>query len=373
MPKLVSEISQGGSSERSVDGGTSADVRTRNWKIILNHPNEAYDIAEAIGVVVGDRHPVSFNLPCVSISERADGDSRVVRVVTATYRTTPGDADTGDGGGGGGGGNLSAPNIRPARFSITSSLIEVPAMEWRKIGQVWEPINPNRPFGNGEMQEGLGGVEEVLTPGTFDRIDGVTKLVPVINISIEQFDNLPTSRLDDAGKVNNDKFKFLGLDVEKYTCMLRNISVRPHVETWGRNIYRGFMRSYEFSIKTHGGWVVDQILEGFSVINNRLGDDDVDGNALSLEHTADGFIKEPRELAAGTQLQKVRASVLISSKSGGSMQRPSSMPVALNEDGTPRNVTTQEPPVLRRRYLVQGDANFGDNFANMGVRINEII
>lgn len=371
MPKLVSEISQGGSSERSVDGGTSADVRTRNWRVILTHPDEAYDVQQTIGVAVGDPHPTTPTLPCVSISERAEGDSRMVRTVTATYRTTPGDAD--GGGGGGGGGNLSAPDIRPARFSITSSLIEVPAMEWRKIGQVWEPINPNKPFGNGAMQDGLGGVEEVLTPGTFDRIDGVTKLVPVININIEQFDNSPTSRLDDAGKVNNDKFKFLGLDVEKYTCMLRNISVRPHIETWGRYVYRGFMRSYEFSIKTHGGWVIDQILEGFNVINNRLGDDDVDEDALSLEHTEDGFIKEPRELAAGTQLKKVRASVLISSKGGGSMQRPSSMPVAINEDGTPRNVITQNPPVLRRRYLVQGDATFGDNFANMGVRVNEIV
>lgn len=367
MPKLVSELTPG-VAERSVDGGRSADSYTRNWRLILNDPNESYDIQQAINVRIGDAHPnaTSVPVPCISISERADGESRLVRIITAQYRTTPGDSPSQDP-------NSQPPDVRPAKFSISSSLIEVPATEWKKLGDVWVPNDPNNPWGNGAVQVGLGGVEDALMPGIFDRIDGVTKLVPLINITIEQYDNSPVSRLDDSGKVNNDNFSLLGLQVTKFSCMLRSISVRPVVETFGNYTYRGFLRTFELSIKTHGGWLIDQILEGFNIINDDLNGADVDNDALSLEHDKDGFVKDGPELAAGTQGKKVRASVLISARNGGRMQRPSALPVAINENGTPRNVRTAVPPVLRHRYCTQGDMAFGDNFVNLGIRIAEVI
>jgi len=149
VPKLVSEITSGGSTERSAEGGAVADTSVRNWRIVLSSPSESYNIQQAIGVRIGDPHPVNTNLPCVSFSERAEGDSRVVRLVTATYKSTPGGDPQEDP-------NKQAPDIRPAQYSISSALIEVPATEWRRVGTTWVP-NGRRdgPFANGNLQGGF--------------------------------------------------------------------------------------------------------------------------------------------------------------------------------------------------------------------------
>lgn len=370
MPKLVSELTPG-AAERSVDGGRSADSYTRNWRIILLTPDEGYDIQQAINVRIGDPHPnsTSVPVPCISISERADGDSRMVRLVTATYKTTPSQDPQQDP-------NSQAPDVRPAKFSISSSLIEVPATQWMPVNpgnNAPNFFNPAVAFGHPDAIIGgnLGNPELPLNP-VRDRYDGVTKLVPLINISIEQFDPTPVSRLDDAGKVNSDDILFLGLQIVRFTCMLRNISVRPQVETFGDITYRGFVRTFEFSIKTHGGWLIDQLLEGFNIINKGLGDPDVDEGALNLEHV-NGKLADPRAIEPALLNKKCRARILISAPQGGEMQRPSALPVALNLDGSPRNVQAANPPVLRRLYLTQSAVPFGDNFRNMGIRIREII
>jgi hypothetical protein len=148
--KSVAEITSGGSNERSVDGGQLADVSVRNWRVILESPAAAYDIQEAIRVWIGDTHPVNGNLPCVSISEKVEGESRVVRVITATYRTTPGADPENDP-------NTQPPDIRPATYSITSSLMEVPATSWRKVeaaqqggGNANGPPRRDGQFGNNQ-------------------------------------------------------------------------------------------------------------------------------------------------------------------------------------------------------------------------------
>lgn len=350
MPKLVKEITSGQENSRSVDGGQLADISVRSWRVILNSPSEAYDVQQSVGVYIGDTHPVNTKLPCVSISEKAEGDSRVVRVVTANYRTTPG-ADPGNDP------NKQPPDIRPAGYSITSSLMEVPTTRWRLITSV-----------------GLASPTPPLNP-VKDRYDGVSMLVPIISINIEQFDNSPTRRLGDAGKVNSDDFTFLGLPVAKYTCMLRNISVQPVVESHGAALYRGFKRTYEFAIKTNGGWFIDQLVEGFNIKNLFVGSGPVDNGALNLEHK-DGIIKQPLELARNTAGDKVRAMVRVKAADGDATQRPSAQPVALNRDGTPRDV--ENPPggedaVLTDRYLTQETVAFGPNFVNMGVRIFDIV
>jgi hypothetical protein len=374
MPKLVKEITSGQENSRSVDGGQLADVSVRTWRVILQSPAEAYDVQKEVGVYIGDAHPVNTELPCVSISEKSEGDSRVVRIVTATYRTTPG-ADPGNDP------NKQPPDIRPAQYSITSSLMEVPATSWRKVGQVFVPGFRPGVFGNGFAMGGFeDGLEDPKPPvnPTGTRYDGVSTLVPIISINIEQFDNYPTRRLGDSGKVNSDEFTFLGLQIKKYTCMLRNISVRPVVESHGTAIYRGFQRNYEFAIKTNGGWLIEQLVEGFDIINNGLGQAGVDQGALNLEHD-DGVIKgwpNDLELAADTQGKKMRARVLISAPNGKAMQRPSAQPIALNLDGTPRDVQNPpngEAPILTERYLTQDAIPFGPNFVNMGVRIFDIV
>lgn len=132
MPKLVREIVSGQENSRSLEDSQSADVSVRTFRIVLNSPSEAYDIQQAIGVYIGDVHPVNDKLPCVSISEKPDGDSRVVRIVTANYRTSPGADPNNDP-------NSQPPDIRPAQFSISSSLMEVPATRWRRVGRQVDP------------------------------------------------------------------------------------------------------------------------------------------------------------------------------------------------------------------------------------------
>jgi hypothetical protein len=132
MPKLVREIASGSENSRSLENSQTADVSVRTFRVILDSASEAYDVQEAVGVYIGDVHPVNSNLPCVSISEKAEGDSRVVRIVTVNYRTSPG-ADPGSDP------NKQPPDIRPAQFAISSSLMEVPATRWRRVGLQADP------------------------------------------------------------------------------------------------------------------------------------------------------------------------------------------------------------------------------------------
>jgi len=92
MPKMVSELAQGNAFGRSSDGGGAADNATRKFKVLLNSPNEAWDIFAAIGVNIGDLYSASNPIPCVSVEATHDGDSRVVCIVTAQYRSSAGAA-----------------------------------------------------------------------------------------------------------------------------------------------------------------------------------------------------------------------------------------------------------------------------------------
>lgn len=372
MP-IVSEIQSGSSNERSCEGGSLADTSVRTWRIVLSSPSEAYNISQEIGVRIGDAHPLNTNVPCVSIAERADGDSRLVRLVTATYRTTPGGSGQNDP-------NQDSPDVRPARFTISSTLIEVPAQKWAELTFTGDAAQ-------------LGADEDPLNPAK-DRYDNASMLTPVINISLEQYDSSPTSRLDIVGSVNSDDFSFLGLRIFPYHCMLRGITVRPTVESHGGGIYRGFVRSYEFMVyppaasvvggvsPSRFGFWVDQILEGFNIINaNQLNNPEVFADGLVLEHK-DGKVLEPpagaKAIAAGTAGKKMRAVVPIYFPGGGWCQRPSAQPVALNLDGTPRNVNRAGAPagwepVLRKKYVTAKDTKFGDNFVKLGVRVAEIL
>lgn len=349
MPKLVSEIAQGSSNERSVDGGMLADASTRKFRVILNAPNEAYDVQQEIGVYIGDPHPINTGVPCVSISEQAEGESRVVRIVTVNYRTTPGDA------GGGEDPNSQPPDIRPARMNISVALAEMPVREWADVNgaDVFEPAT--NPAG--------------------DMYDGITRLDPIINISIEQFDMQPTSGLLSAGDINEDAIRFLGMGMAKHTCMLRGISVRPHVETWGVAFYRGFMRTFEFSYN-YRTWNKLVPISGMNILNKNLSGQNVENEALNLEHL-NGKVRLPPAgpiaLASGLAVgARARAMIPIHFPGGGWCQRPSAMPVPLNMDGTPRS-RDADPPVLIGQYRTQYQTAFGDNFVNLGVRLADAL
>lgn len=380
MPKSVVELGHLNTFSRSSDGGQLADTATRGFKVLLNAPNESWNVHAAIGYNIGDPYDSQTpgNLPMVSVDVRADGESRMVRIVTATFRNTPGGTDGSGGGGGSGADRRSqAPEVRAPLYSISTSLQEVPAGTWRKR----QGLNYGRP--------------KVPANEIEDVYDGVTKLEPITTITIEQYSYTDgTSLLQYCGMVNSDDFTFSGLAIKKHQCLFQSVSSQGHVETFNGVTFRGFKLSFVFVYKSNqatymnvGGEVTEGIgwdmavpHTGYNVRNIRLGDPDVDIGALALQH--ENFVLKvltpqvpPYTYAQGTQGIKVRAHIIHAARGeeSGAVQGLAAQPVPLNEDGSPRKAVSDifgsavDPPILVYRYSTQEDTAFGNNFSNFGI------
>ena len=362
MPKLVSELAQGNTFSRSSDGGALADSATRVWKVILNTPDEALDIFAAIGVNIGDVYSQANPIPCVSIEGRADGESRLVRIITAQYRTTAGVAETGGGGGGGGGGDpkSTSPELRLSTFSVSTSYIEVPV-------RTWHPITPPN----------VRGPEEEARNPAKDMYDGITRLVPITNFTFKQFEESASQILPKrnyVGDVNSSDFDFNIFTAQERTVLFKSFNMEPHVESWGGMTFRGYMVTYELSYN-YRGWDIEVPQTGFNVLAfqpNLIAPGDRDNYGQPLKHGAegsafDGQIEVPLSLPVGVVAgDKVRAMVKVFSyKGGGASQTPSAQPIPLNDDGTPR-IHTADPPVIIKKYSVHFTADLEDV---LGIRI----
>lgn len=379
MPKLVTELAQGNTFSRSSDGGQLAESATRVFKILLNSPDESFNIDEAVGVSIGDAYSTGNPIPCVSIEGRADGDSRLVRIVTVQYRATAGGVNGSGSGSGGGGGSdpkSQAPEVRPPTYSLSTTLQEVPAWGWKPYqgnGQYGDMVPAANPLG--------------------DVYDGVSRLEPVTTITIDQYMTTDgTSALQYCGFVNSDAFTFSGLGIGFHQCMLQSVSSKGHVENFGGNTFRGFLvtftfvyrRMYAMIASAFGGtaaigWDHAIPISGFNVRNEGIGRADVDRTALALAHNAnyaiDGWPGNVR-VSKDTGGKKVRAHVLIAARVGedAATQNLAAQPVPLNMDGTPRKAYADDfgaaatPPVLIGRYSTQPDTTFGNNFSGFGIR-----
>jgi hypothetical protein len=327
MPKLVSEIMQGRTFERTAEQGAVSDSAQRQWKIVLSSPGESFDITEAVGVAIGDVLDETNPIPCVSFSVAADGDSRMVRLVTARYATTPGEPggdDDGGGGGGGGGGDPGStePDNRYAQISITTSMSEMPSWTWIAT-----------PGGGNNAR--VAAVNPCKEP-----VDGIIRLEPVVVLSVEQFETIdPTSKCQHVGKVNSNAGTYKSLNFEPRTLLFRGLTARPATEFWGSTLYRGYRSSYEFVYrrnvqKTTGG---DQTICGWDMAIPQTGwNEKVAGEtrrALVKIKSADGKIDEWTQSAS---------------------------PIALNDDGTRRD---DDPLVYRRGYADAVD--FSSVFSNI--------
>jgi hypothetical protein len=361
MPKLVSELAQGKSFSRSADGGSLADQATRTWKILLNSPNEAFIISEAVGVNIGDPLGSDNPIPCVSLDVKADGESRLVRIVTAQYRTSAGIGNVDPG--------SLQPTQRPALYSMTTSLTEIAA------------------WGGAPVSGGVSGEWIPAVNPAGDLVDGVTRLEPVVNINIDQYSYSDMSQLlAYCGYVNSDAFTFSNLTVGVHCCMLQSISSQPVVEQFGNATFRGFKVTFGFAVRAHWtitrngfaaiGWDMAVPQTGFNIINYGLASpNEVDVEALTLQHEESGKVQlnsdgTPQTYAFGTQTKRTRAMVTVPASQGGWTQRPSAQPVALNDDGTPRNTRAFpfSQKVLINRICIQPEMTFGSNFSNFGIR-----
>jgi len=374
MPKMVKEVYAGVQYDFSSEEGQIASSTTRVFRIIKSDVGEYINVAATCGVQIGQEHPSESGLYCASYSAQYDGDSRMVIVATFNYRTTPGGGDAGQDPG------QFSPDIRPANWSISTTLTEAPAFEWR-------------PFGDAANQVIIGGGPFWRAPvnPAGDRYEGVTKLVPISTITIEQFELIdPTRHSNWVGDINKNEFVIGTLTCPRHTVMFRGVSTQPALEQWGSVLYRGWKASYEFVFKRNLihldnnpnsspialGWDHAQIVEGVNIINKNYGSkaaaaaNNVEAGSLALKRKETNGIGTEIEgwpnnisLSENTEDTKVRGMILIGEEAKPT-QRPCALPIALNPDGSPR-WSGASPPVLVYTYQVQDDSDF----SNFGLRL----
>ena len=357
MPRMFTELPQGQAFSRDVSGGTAADTGERNFRVILNAPNESYSPQAVCGVFVGDAHPLNPNITCQGFDAKFDGESRLVNIISFKYGANASPNGSNDDP------KQKAPDVRPPLWSTSTSLTEVPVIRWLRrdsastspAGSGWTtPVNPVN-----------------------DRYEGISRLEPVTTISIEQYEPFdPTKNIEYVGNVNSSEIKLGTLTMPRRTVMLRGVTSKPHTEPFGPLVWRGWLVNYEFCFKRNKatyyssaqnanvdldiGWDITQIVEGFNITNDGLNVANVDQGALHYEMNDLGAIApnwNERVLAAGGG-GRWRANVKIQAPgSSGVSQRPSSSPVALNDDGTPR-APTASPPVLVYRHQIYEEVDF---------------
>lgn len=350
MPKLAKEITDGQSFSRNVEGGKVADTFTRVFRVILEYPGEYLDIQQACGVHIGDAAPSNQSLFCKSFSASFDNNSRVTVLCTFQYGVAEDNRQP------------ESPDVRPAEWSISSALMESPAWFWKP-------------------DEGPDAGRDVAPANCVgDLYEGISKLEPVITISITQFEvSDPTFRLLDVGKINEDDL-VLGsyLTCEPYTVMFRGITKKPAVEPFGATMWYGFSCSYEFLYKPNFvggefnekiGWDILVPQAGMNVHcfdpaqAARLGADPY-GQPLQWEEgqrMGTRVKTNPMSLPAGMRPgMKAPAMVGIPAHAdGGFSQKPASSPLALNDDGTPR-AAGLKPKVKLNRYRLYQEMSFSD-------------
>lgn len=332
MPKLVKEISVGNQFSRSSEGGATSESYTRVFRVILNSAGEAINPTAVCGIAIGDGHPQNSRVSCSSVDFKYEGDTRMVALCTFQY-TTPADGGSED--------NNQPPDVRPATWSISTALIEVPVTRWRPVD------------GDGYLEE-----EKAAANPIGDLYEGITKLQPVLTFVFEQFDLDPPSRWAyAAGSVNFAEVDFPGMSCDKRTLLFRGASGKPAIEFFGDQVYNGWTVSYEFAYR-EDTWDVRIPQSGFNIFNAPYGSragaeaQNVEAGSLLLKHDGGKIKNWPNQIepAEGTGAEKTRAMVLVYEyEGGGASQLPSAMPIPLNDDGAPR-WSGANPKVLIKRY-----------------------
>lgn len=365
MPRMVSEVAQGTQYQFSGSQDGIGASLNRVFRILLDSPQEYVNLPQACGVSVGDVHPTETYLRCTNYMGQYDGESRMVILATFTFTADVAWGGEGGGtGGGGGGGRLSTnPEIRPANWSLSATMMEVPAYSWAMVTDLSGDTDP----------------EEAATNPAGDAYVGIAKLEPIVTISIEQYEfQDPTRHVMHVGKTNSNVVTLGSLTCPRRTVMLRNVQSRPFVEQYGDLLYRGWNVAYEFSFRRNTisglrigdqnnitadiGWDIAVPQTGLNIINdeNALGGGACEIGSLLLAHENQKIKDWPDDpsLVAGTNGRKVRGMILVHEyEDGGASQLPCAQPIPLNDDGTPRS-STAYPKVIIKRYRVTEEIDF---------------
>lgn len=356
MPKEVSEIPQGNQFSRSGGQGTGNDSHTRVFRVILNSPSETFnpETDPDIAVKVGDKHPFN-DVYCTGYSVRFEGDSRLVLNVTLEYGASAGSSASGDDP------NSQPPEVRPANWTTSTSLIEQPVYVWRP-----------------RQAAGAWGAEVAAVNPAGDIYEAVSQLTSLVSISITQSDVTDPTRHNLYGGYINDETITLGtLVMLPHTVMFRGVSSEPVVENWGGVTLRRWRSTYEFAFKRNRmtidvpgglrgevdvGWDIVVPQAGYNVIcfdpAGAGATQDPYGQPLQFKVESPEIKMDPAgpylpdNLAVGA---KARAMVRVSGVRL-TTQAPSASPIPLNDDGTPRK-DTATPKVLTYAYQVQPSVN----------------
>lgn len=369
MPKLVSEITSGSQYTKSQGDrqGQSQDSATRVFRVVLSAPGEVIDPQLACGVSIGSSHPNYSSLVCNSADIRFDGESRMAVLCTFQYQGVNSEVN-----------EDQPPGTEKANWTLSSSLIESPAFTWaeRYRDYRWQALGGQLGFAPAENAVG-------------DIYDGVTRLVPIINITITQtqIGPSPLYSLKYVGHVNSDEIKIESLTMKPHTVMFRGLQAQPLVKTWRGSEYRGWECAYEFSYKPNEqkfyardagddqfaevtedlGWDIIVPQSGFNVKAftpaQALAEDDQFGQPLLHTQGTIDLDNGIGLLPDGVQPNdKVRAMVVVHSyDNGGVSQAPSASPVPLNFSGRPRK-NTANPKVLVMPYAIQQHMPFVEIF-----------
>jgi hypothetical protein len=361
MPKGVTEVSDGNQFSRSANEGQLADSAARTFRVLLNSPDETFDIQQTCGVFIGDPHPINTSTACVNFDVKYEGDTRMVLVATFNYQSDA--AASGSLGGGGGSGGQSpktiSPDVRPANWTISTELTEMPIRYWhRRTGTYEWSITGTQP----------------LNPAG-DMYDGVSTLNPMTSIKVSQFvlggADDPTKHCYLVGRINETEMQLGTLSILPHTLMLRSINASPTVESWGSLIFRGWNVEYTFLLRDQHvavnfdlsgeataatlvniGWDMAVILEGRNVacFNPATGAAWQDPFGQPLKPGDDQVPLDPANPVLCPPLtigDRAPACVRTPGMSGrGVSQAVASSPIALNPDGTARKLTGARKPVI---------------------------
>lgn len=364
MARLVSEVAQGQQAQfSSGDNGTPTSSQTRVFKVLLDQPGEIVNLQQVCGVFIGDQHPYNPGIFCQSYGAQFDGDSRMVIVITFTYESVASSAAGGGGQPPGG----QPPDVRPANWSLSSSLVEVPVRTWRwRTGEAqWQNDTDGKPRWRAAANV------------VGDLYDGITAMRAMVTVSITQFDALdPTRHAIHVGSINEEEIKLGSLIMKPHTLMFRGLSVTSQVKPWKTAVFLGWESSYEFGFMENTqevafdgtgktteialGWDIALPVSGWNckAVAPAGAAAQVDIFGQPLKHK-DGKIVEPYALFDGVTVgEKVRAMVKVMDyKNGGASQTTSASPIALNDDGTPRKITDDRLPLVYP-YQVHKAINF---------------
>lgn len=381
MPQ-VSEISSGATFSRSAEGGTVADQTVRVFRVITDTPGSSVDVQTLCGVRIGNVHPQNPNVYCTSFSVAYDGESRMVLLVTFNYQATPGSNQNKEDQ------KSQSPEVRPANFTTSTSLIEVPVYSWRRRSSKLNWAG-----------------ESAAVNAAGDIYEGISQLTGIVNISITQeFSTDPTLHNKYSGYINDEEIALGTLKMPPHTVMFRGVQSQPYAESWGDLFFRGWKATYEFAYKSNKTKIAfvpdillpDQVTEeevdlGWDIAVPQSGhnvkafnpaapgaNDDVFGQPLRHgdAQSSDANMKEyagvvipaagggpmlPLGIDVGDRVPAMVKVFSYENGNKGCSQARAASPIPLNPNGRPRKESAS-PKVLVYGYQVQPSINFTTTF-----------